>query len=347
VGTGFPRPGGGPDWPPGGGAGAPRDPLRDPGRNLPTPRIDYVSSKDITIDYTIHKMGRSGIKAAHLFVQRPQGGAWEPAGPAQSVNLKPSDKDQSLWLKYAAKEEGTYGFYVVPESGAGQRADDPRGGDPPMVYVVVDWSKPHVKITDIQVRPGGSRGPLVDITWEVADQNLMPRPISLEYAATRDAAKWDEIKYQLDAGQPQADGRHTGRFTWEVPNDNLWHFWVRIRATDKAANTGEFVWDKEVIVDLEKPAAGINRVRGGNDPGGTGPGPGGAGPDRGSDPPPPRGGAGSGSLPPGGAGSDAPPPRGGSGTGGGNGAGSGGGTLPPAGPPPTPKLPGGGVPDAP
>jgi hypothetical protein len=32
---------------------------------------------------------------------------------------------------------------------------------------------------------------------------------------------------------------------------------------DKAANVGENVWQQEVIVDLEKPAATINGIRGG------------------------------------------------------------------------------------
>jgi hypothetical protein len=32
---------------------------------------------------------------------------------------------------------------------------------------------------------------------------------------------------------------------------------------DKAANVGEHLWAQEVIVDLEKPQATIDRVRGG------------------------------------------------------------------------------------
>jgi hypothetical protein len=131
-----------------------------------------------------------------------------------------------------------------------------------MMYVVVDITKPYAKITGVQARPGGVRGPLVDITWEVADPNLMPRGISLEYSVDKNAAVWKPIGVGLD----NESGKNSGRYTWEVPDENLWKFWVRIRAVDKAANTGEHIWEKEVIVDLEKPTVMITGVRGSNNP---------------------------------------------------------------------------------
>ena len=113
------------------------------------------------VDYTIQKMGRSGIQAAHMFVMRNQSN-WELV-KRFPVKLMPSDKDQTLSLPYEAKEEGTYGFYVIPESGAGKRAEDPKKDDfQPLVWVVVDKTPPYVKITGVQVKPGSSRGPLVE-----------------------------------------------------------------------------------------------------------------------------------------------------------------------------------------
>src|SRR5262249_38763979 len=152
---------------------------------------------------------------------------------------------------------GTYGFYVIAEGGGGNRAPDPKRDDPPMIYVVVDTTAPYIKITGVQVKKGGTRGPLVDITWEGADPNLMPQPISLEWSTDKSAAKWNEIKYRLDNNLGKlSSGGYTGRYTWEVTDENLWKFWVRARAVDKAANTGEYVWPQEVIVDLEQPSAG-------------------------------------------------------------------------------------------
>lgn len=255
------------------GVGFPKGPAADwPGTNpsLPQPRIDYVNTLKFDVDYSIQRMGRSGIQAAHLFVLKSQGG-WELV-KRHPVKLMPSDKEQSLSLPYEAKEEGTYGFYILPESGAGKKSEDPKRDDPPMVYVVVDTTAPYVQVTGLQVKKGGARGPLVEITWRAADPNLMPQPISLEWSLDSKAAKWNEIKYRLDNNLT----RDSGRYVWEVPDENLWKFYVRARAVDKASNTGEHIWgqkdtdgkDKptEVIVDLETPAASINKVRGGNTP---------------------------------------------------------------------------------
>ena len=186
-GASFPRtsPGAGsPEWV-GGGSGS----------NLPAARIDYVSTLKFDVDYAIEQMGPSGVKAAHLFVRKNQGD-WTLA-KQHAVNLRPGDKDQSIAIPFKAHEEGTYDFHVIPESGAGKRAPDPRRGDGAMLHVVVDTTPPYVQITGVQVRPGGARGPLVEINWEVADPNLMPNPISLEWSLDAKAGKWNEIKYRL------------------------------------------------------------------------------------------------------------------------------------------------------
>jgi hypothetical protein len=262
-GAGFPRPSSpsgpaAPEWV-GGGA------------NLPAARIDYVNTLKFDVDYAIEQMGPSGVKAAHLFVRKNQGD-WQ-LYKQYPVNLKPSDKEQSVPLAYEAREEGTYDFTVIPESGAGKRAPDPRRGDPAMLHVVVDTTAPYVQITGVQVRPGGARGAVVEINWEVADPNLMPNPISLEWSLDAKASKWNEIKYRLSNTT-----QTTGRFTWEVPDPDLWKFYIRARAVDRASNTGEHVWGqdsqktqppKEVIVDLVNPTGGIKGVRGGNTPPGT------------------------------------------------------------------------------
>jgi len=232
-------------------------------RALPAPRIDYVNSLKFNIDFSIQRMGRSGVRAAYLFVLKNTGG-WEFAKKVD-VQLRPGEREPTLTIPYEVTSEGTYGFYVIPESGAGKRADDPQADDPPMLYVVVDTTPPYLKITGVQVRPG-SRGPLVEITWECADPNLMPQPVSLEWSLDRTATRWNEIKYRLD----NLPNSNVGRYVWEVPDPQLWKFWVRARAVDKAANTTEHIWPEEVIVDLEKPSATIQRVRSNQGSGGTG-----------------------------------------------------------------------------
>ena len=259
-------------------------PVGGTGSALPQPRIDYVNTLNFDVDYTIQRMGRSGVRSAHLFVLKDQGN-WELV-KQYPVTMNPEDKGaHSLSLPYKADREGTYGFYIIPESGAGKPGRRPEEvDDPPMVLVVVDTKQPFVQITGVQVKPGGTRGPLVEITWTAEDANLMPQPVSLEWALDKSATKWNEIKYRLDNSLTNT----TGRYTWEVPDEKVWKFWVRARAVDKAANVGEHVWPQEVIVDLEKPSATIDRIRGGSS--GSGPirgGSSGGGP-KGSDTPPPR-----------------------------------------------------------
>ena len=246
----------------------PRDPHVPSGiGSLPTPRIEYVNGKDITVDYTIQKAGRSGVQAAHLYVQKDSA-AWQ--FDKRFVIAPVADTGKTLSLKYTADKEGLYGFYVAPESGSNIKADPPRRDDQPMLYVVVDWTEPYVKITGVRVIPGGVRGPRVEIAWETNDQNLMADPITLEYSVDKDAVQWKEVQYRLPPGTERPDSvgqkRYVGMYAWEVPDETLWKFHVRIRAVDKAGNTGKDQWKDEVLVDLEKPAAGITGVRGGNGP---------------------------------------------------------------------------------
>ncbi len=237
---------GGPAWA-GGGTG---------GAALPQPRIDYVNALEFDVDYTVQRMGRSGVQAAHLYVLKDQGD-WSLV-KRHPVKLMPDDKGpHALSLPFKAEREGLYGFYIIPESGAGKRSDDPKKDDPPMVLVVVDTTKPKVEITGVQVKPGGVRGPLVEITWTAFDLNLMAQPVSLEWSLDKTAVKWNEIKYRLD----NTLSATSGRYAWDIPDEKLWKFYVRARAVDKAANVGEHVWGQEVIVDLEKPLATIEGVR--------------------------------------------------------------------------------------
>ena len=261
---------GGGDWV---GAAPPRsDGISAPpgtGANLPGPQIAYVNNKKFDLDHTILRAGRSGVKAVHLFVIEEQGDWKQAKGYPLKVSLEAGGK---LSLSYEAEKEGLYGFFVIPESGAGKRAEDPRKTDQPMFLVEVDTTPPFVQIQGVDVRPGPARGPLVDITWAVNDRNLMPQPIGLEYST--DKLTWKEIKYQLPPGTYRDGAKgpvYSGRYTWEVPDPALWKFWLRIRATDKATNTGEVMWKDEVIVDLEQPSAGIESVRGGKGPGGAAP----------------------------------------------------------------------------
>lgn len=262
--TGFPK---------AGGSDAPLPGTGGPG--LPQPRIDYVSKPNFDIDYKIVHAGRSGIESADLYVQKPRGG-WEKA---KNYTLpKTAYSGESLKLAYTAPEndEGMYGFYVAPVSGAGVRADPPGPSAPPMVYVTYDKTPPHLHVTGVRVGSGLGKGPSVEIMWETFDQNLLSDPVSLEYALDKNAAQWSEIRYRLPPGSERVGAdqlrRYVGQFTWEVPDEKLWKFHVRARCVDKAGNSTTHVYKDAVVVDLEKPAASITGVRGSGDAPAPGPG---------------------------------------------------------------------------
>lgn len=240
------------DWPP----RAPSDSTSS-GFVSPQPQIYYVNSLEFNVETQIKHMGRSGIKAAHLFVSEDQRTWVKAAGSPFAVVKKADDTDLTISLPYRVSKEGLYGFIVIPESGAGRRAPDPAPDSAAMVLVEVDTTKPYAKIKSVEVLPGDARGPRVEITWDAADRNLMARPVSLEYALDRNAIQWQPIALQIENNLT----RESGRYSWIVPDEKLWKFFVRIRVVDKAANVGEHIYEQEVMVDLEKPEAAIRSVQ--------------------------------------------------------------------------------------
>jgi hypothetical protein len=218
-------------------------------------QIDYANTPNLTIASKLTRVTRSGVKEADLWV-RDEKSAWRLA-TKQSVSITPDTPEPTIRIPYQAKKDGLYGFIVVPVNGAGGKQPDPRPGDPAQMLVYVDTEAPVVKVSSVRVSPGGVRGPRVEIEWSVVETNLLPSPIVIEYAANKTAPdkQWKPI-----TDQPLPN---TGRYIWEVEDKALWHFYIRVRAMDKAANSGSGVYDKEVTIDLELPQAVIEKVQGG------------------------------------------------------------------------------------
>jgi hypothetical protein len=240
----------------GAGTGLPRDPLRPAGSGfghtndfLTQPEIRYISSRTMTIESKLTRVTRSGVKAAHLWVNDGKSG-WRLAR-SEPQAITSTDRDPTIRIEHAVEKDGLYGFIVIPENGAGGKQDDPRPGDPAQFLIEVDTDEPVVKVKSVKVSPGGAVGPRVEIEWMAQDKNLFEEPILLEYQTG--GGPW----------QPITPGkvRNSGRYVWEVEDPNLWRFHVRATAWDKASNRSEHVYEKEVLVDLEKPAAVIEKVQ--------------------------------------------------------------------------------------
>ena len=186
-----------------------------------------------------------------------------------------------------------------------------------MLHVVVDTTQPYMQdhrgAGAAGRREGAGRGDQLGSRRPEPDaQSGQPGVVARRQG--------DEVERdQVSAEQYLANA--TGRYTWEVPDPDLWKFYIRIRAVDHASNTGEHIWagdstdrnkpPQEVIVDLVNPTGGIKGVRGGNMPAGSGNAPSGGGtsPGGGSSPSKRPGGSDdppSGAGKPGGVGPDLP-----------------------------------------
>ncbi len=251
----------------GASAGLDRDPGRPPAdrggsgfghpEDFPTrPQIDYVNTHNLTVESKLTRVTRSGVRAAHLWVNDGKTG-WKLA-TSRPVSITPADRDPTIRIPYAVEKDGLYGFIVIPENGAGGKQDDPRPGDPAQFLIEVDTERPFVKVKNVKVSPGGAVGPRVEIEWEAVDKNLFDEPIVLEYTTDKASGRWEPIT--------PGKVRNTGRYVWEVEDKNLWRVYIRASAVDKASNRSEHVYEKEVLIDLEKPAAVIEKVQGSGGP---------------------------------------------------------------------------------
>lgn len=229
------------------------EPIRNPDdfTNSPT-QIVYVNRREMTIRSKLTHITRSGVNKVHLYVKDLTGGEWK-FDKTQPCDIKYEASDTTVEIPFIAPKDGRYGFIVIPESGVGRREPEPRSTVPPQHLVEVDTVKPNVKIRTVTVTPGGTIGPRVEIEWDADDRNLMPDPIVLEYAADKNALTWTTIAEKIP---------NSRRYVWEVSDKSMFKLYIRARATDKATNVGEHVYDQPVIIDLDKPSATIDAIRG-------------------------------------------------------------------------------------
>jgi hypothetical protein len=224
--------------------------------NNSRPQIDYVNTNKLTVRSKLTKVTRSGVKEAILWVNDGKVGWKEDS--RKVVIIGPSDKDPTIEMPYTAPRDGLYGFIVLPVNGAGGKPEDPREGDSAQWLVEVDTLKPTVEIKNVKVGSGGLNGPRVEIEWLATDKNMMPEPITLEYATDPNAKEWLPIAVKVS---------NSGKYVWEVEDKQVWKFWVRATAVDKAGNSDRVTYKDPVHVDLEIPAAKIEKVNGSGPPG--------------------------------------------------------------------------------
>jgi len=213
----------------------------------PLPRLEYVNTNRLTLEYEVDKYGASGVGGVELYVTRDDGATWQrlkeetlnlPAPATAGGVSAPMPRSITADLP----GEGRYGFYLVVRSGVGLGKQPPRNGETPQMRVEVDTTQPVGRLFGLQPAPG-HRDALI-IRWEARDANLTETPITLEWAEHKNG-RWEVI-----GGGPLPN---TGQYTWKIPANVPPRVYMRMTIRDLAGNAGVAESAEPVTIDLNEP----------------------------------------------------------------------------------------------
>jgi hypothetical protein len=195
-----------------------------------------VNSRRIKLNYTIKHVGPSGVERVELWATR-DGKNW-----ARYSNEPPPNGP----LVVQVAEEGKYGFAIVVRNGVGVRSPEPKEGDAPQMWVVVDETCPEVKLKKLSVMKGKSH-PTLDIRWTASDERMMPRPVTI-FTSLKPEGPWTPVATAVE---------NTGRYEYRMNKDHPYEFFVRVEAMDAAGNVGHACTKTPVRVDMVRPSGVI------------------------------------------------------------------------------------------
>jgi hypothetical protein len=216
-------------------------PMQVYGRELPQPQL--VSSRQISLDYEIKKIGPSGVGKVELWITSDDGKTWKRF--AEDPQLKSP-------MTVELPGEGVFGLRLLIQSQAGLGKPPPIAGDPPEMRVEVDTTRPEVTL--YAPEPDPNRQNVLILSWLASDRNLAPNPVAIEYTENPDQP-WQVIAKELP---------NTGRYSWTLPAGIQAQVYLRISVRDQAGNVGVAETKRPELVDLSVPEGrllGVNRQR--------------------------------------------------------------------------------------
>ena len=177
--------------------------------------INYLS---FDLGYEVESRGPSGIGRVDLWVTRDDGRTWlkwsQSDGKGSSIRV-------NLSVPGNPQPEGTYGFRVVPVSGAGLSEREPAAGDAPDLRVAVDVTPPQLDLFPPVGDPNSSD--TLVIQWKATDKNFTDDPITIEWS-DKPTGPWQAVATGGDNVQvatvtvPQVRRLpNTGSYSWRVP----------------------------------------------------------------------------------------------------------------------------------
>ena len=199
----------------------------------------YSDSLRFSLDYELEAVGANGAKSIELWASTDGGKSWNRWEAIPDL-VSPFDIE--------TKEEGVFGFRIVVLGQNGLTTPRPLSGETPDIVIVVDRTKPDVRITGAQYGEGDRAGSLV-IRYACTDRNLMQRPIALSFSDTPEGP-WTTIAAGL---------QNHGDYVWPADPQLPRKLYLRIDGTDRAGNVGSHVLDRAIDAQGLAPRA---RIRG-------------------------------------------------------------------------------------
>lgn len=196
-----------------------------------------INARKFQIDYRLENVGPSGVRSIELYMTQDQGQSWWRYG---------EDADRQSPFVVEVPGDGTYGFVLRVQSGAGFTTEPPRPGETPDISVMVDTTDPILQLLPVR-RGQGTAAKQLHISWTLRDQAPAARPIEISFSRQADGP-WESITGWID---------DSGSYVWTMPEGLADAIFVRVTARDRAGNKTVSQTAEPIVVDLQTPRARI------------------------------------------------------------------------------------------
>lgn len=213
-----------------------------PGELLSRPEPRMVNTRRFALEYELQSVGPSGVARVEL---------WQTTDGGKTWSLYGLDEDLTSPMVVTVDGEGTYGYMMVVESGAGLRGPQPQPGGLPEMSVKVDLTPPAARLLSVRQQAAGQGSGELVIEWEAADERLAARPVTL-LAAETPGGPWSIVRANLE---------NTGRFVWRFDGEPPEEVYIRLEVRDAAGNRRVCDTTEPVKIERVQPKSRIQQVR--------------------------------------------------------------------------------------